>query len=573
MAAAKSLEAAYNELLQITQETPASEQQSKLSAFAKQHGNTFNFQPYEDLVNKANNEKLFTQLSQSLAKYHDNYDLQTAAFQSLRVLSRSKVGVNVLMTEQFHELMLNALKSLRRKLIVQALAVMANLCFMNKEQVTAHAVKFKTYQQIVDIVTSKDDKFRGQDRIYFLGLNCLFYLVLDKSIGQDIYNQNAFFQWLFDLFLEKSKHCQRQQFWNRLKQEAKTANDDKKSEEKEPPQNDDNAASNGKTDEDITYNTDEDCRLMVEVLRILFNFTLVQTNVLKFKLDTFEPDYQRKVVGRAVELLSLPCEWEPEFSLHCNAKLEHLCETPGLISIKIKICNVALYDGDILGMNLSVASAQPLCRLMEFYCMQTRHKYETMPQIAAMMMFLKAVCRYNGKVRDEIKKYIFKDDANPTEADSDDDDDENDTSSSPQEERDKMMRPKHLDKVKDGEETIKNLLIKHCTSVNYSVKRTVAEFLFALCGEDQQEMIRLCGLGNAIGIFVDKGIPGFAGAADRATNLDDVARLRRMKEKQEKQKGKTEKTEAQSDGKKSNKKNAGDNNNNDNGDTGKPQSG
>ena len=39
------------------------------------------------------------------------------------------------------------------------------------------------------------------------------------------------------------------------------------------------------------------------------------------------------------------------------------------------------------------------------------------------------------------------------------------------------MRPKNLDKVKDGEETIKNLLIKHCTSVNYNVKRTVAEFL------------------------------------------------------------------------------------------------
>merc|ERR1712019_46689 len=93
-----------------------------------------------------------------------------------------------------------------------------------------------------------------------------------------------------------------------------------------------------------------------------------------------------------------------------------------------------------------------------------------------------------------------------------------------------VMKPKHMGTVKDGEESIKNLLIKHCTAVNYSVKRTVAEFLFALCGDDQQEMVRLCGLGNSIGIFVDKGIPGFAGAADKATNLDDIAKLRKKKE-------------------------------------------
>merc|ERR1712087_92109 len=99
------------------------------------------------------------------------------------------------------------------------------------------------------------------------------------------------------------------------------------------------------------------------------------------------------------------------------------------------------------------------------------------------------------------------------------------------EERDKMMRPKALDEVKDGEETIKNYLIKCCTDVNYSVKRTVAEFLFALCGDDQKEMVRLCGLGNSIGIFVDKGIPGFAGAANKATNLDDITKLRKEKEK------------------------------------------
>merc|ERR1712129_412430 len=213
----------------------------------------------------------------------------------------------------------------------------------------------------------------------------------------------------------------------------------------------------------------------------------------------------------------------------------HLIETPGLIAIKIKICNVALYDGDILGMNLKMKSVKPLCELLEFYCMQTRHKFETMPQISAMMMFLKAVCRYNGKVRMGIKEYIFRQDADPNNEPSDDEEEETVDDA---EAKSKMMKAKNLDKVEDGEESIKNLLIKHCTCVNYSVKRTVAEFLFALCDDNQQEMIRLCGLGNSIGIFVDKGIPGFAGAADKATNVNDVKKMKELKEKRKGGKGK-----------------------------------
>jgi len=296
---------------------------------------------------------------------------------------------------------------------------------------------------------------------------------------------------------------------------------------------------------------------------------------LKFKLDTFPADYQRKVVGRAVALLTIPCEYEPEFDLYCNAKLEYLCETPGLISIKLKICNVALYDGDILGMNLKPESADSICKLMEFYCMQTRHSYDTQPQIAAMMMFLKHVCRYNGKVRAGIKQYIFKDDAEINSDDSESEEEELD----PIEARNKQMKPKHLDKVKDGEESIKNLLIKHCTSVNYNVKRTVAEFLFALCGEDQKEMTRLCGLGNSIAIFMEKGIPGFVNAADQGMDLSQMAKMKRAKEKKEQ----TEQKESKGVDKqtKQNKPNDSNNNNNNNdnnnngpsNDASKPQSG
>lgn len=328
-----------------------------------------------------------------------------------------------------------------------------------------------------------------------------------------------FFKWLFDLFLEKTQYFNDKKFWIRKKVKGKEQNE-KDSDPKEDEKSDENA---------VEYTMEEDIRLVQEVLRILFNFTLVNTNVLRFKLDTFEPDYQRAVVGRAVQLLSIPCEFEPEFDLFCNAKLGYLIEAPGLISIKIKLCNVALYDGDILGMNLPVESADAICKLLEFYCMQTRHETRTAQQICAMMMFLKAVCKYNGKCRMEIKRYIFGEDA---ETDKSDDEEEEEETNDPVEARNKMMKPKQLDEVKKGETTLKNYLIECCTSVNYSIKRTVAEFLFALCGDNQDEMIRLCGLGNAIGIFVDKGIPGLAGAADKGTNLEKLAKLKRLQEKE-----------------------------------------
>ncbi len=248
---------------------------------------------------------------------------------------------------------------------------------MNKDVVSRHFVKHKTYTQISDLMTNKNGTFKSNvDRISVLGLNCMFYLVLEKEIGTAIYNDNLFFKWLFDLFLEKSKHFNDRRFWIRNK--LKAQNENKKEEDE-------------KSSDAPQYNTDEDCRLISELLRVLFNFTLIQTNVLKFKLDTFPPDYQRAVVGRAVRLLTVPCQWEPEFHTKCAADIKHLLDVPGLIGIKIKLCNVALYDGDILGMNLVPESAVPVCDLLTFYCMQTRENTQTAQQVAATMMFLK-VC-------------------------------------------------------------------------------------------------------------------------------------------------------------------------------------
>lgn len=266
---------------------------------------------------------------------------------------------------------------------------------MDRETVFAFSIKHKTYLQIRDIVMNKDGLFKtlqSRDRMAFLGLNALFYLVLNQEIGTVIYNDNVFFKWLFDLFLEKSSHFNDPRFWVRdcIKKQRAEASALMQSMKGLAIGSEDEKSGDSNSENAPVYNSDDDCRLMIEVLRILFNFTLIETKVLKFKLDTFPPDYQRAVVGRAVRILTLPCQWEAQFDMDCRADLVHLIPAPGLINIKIKICNVALYDGDILGMNLVPQSAVPICDLMTFYCMQTRNEKQA-EQISAMMMFLK-VC-------------------------------------------------------------------------------------------------------------------------------------------------------------------------------------
>eukprot|EP01084_Bolivina_argentea_P017221 32168_1 len=158
-----SFKKSYNQLLHITEKTSKSQQQTILTSFVKQHADTFDFKQY-DFVTEDSNTKLFKVLTHSLITNTKDFDLQTAIFQTIRVLSRSKTGIHVLMEEEFHKRMIIALKSYRRKLIVQTLAVMANLCFMDKDKVTSYAKQHKTYKEITDILTNKDDKFKKKKK-------------------------------------------------------------------------------------------------------------------------------------------------------------------------------------------------------------------------------------------------------------------------------------------------------------------------------------------------------------------------------------------------------------------------
>ena len=91
-----SFEELYNELLNLKEDTLPETQQKTFKRFANQYSNLFNFQKYNNIVTKDCNLKLFTLITKSLILNKNNYDLQASMFQTVRVLSRSKIGVDVL---------------------------------------------------------------------------------------------------------------------------------------------------------------------------------------------------------------------------------------------------------------------------------------------------------------------------------------------------------------------------------------------------------------------------------------------------------------------------------------------
>jgi len=71
-------------------------------------------------------------------------------------------------------------------------------------------------------------------------------------------------------------------------------------------------------------------------------------------------------------------------------------------------------------------------------------------------------------------------------------------------------------------QSIKSLLLPLLTSLHYSIKQLAGELIFVCCSKDSFEYIRLCGFGNAVGLLVDKDLPGFMGLKEKAHDVDDL---------------------------------------------------
>jgi len=49
-------------------------------------------------------------------------------------------------------------------------------------------------------------------------------------------------------------------------------------------------------------------------------------------------------------------------------------------------------------------------------------------------------------------------------------------------------------------------VIKLMTSIDYTLKRVVGDFVYAVVGEDPRELIRLCGIGSSAGVLQERGM-------------------------------------------------------------------
>lgn len=277
---------------------------------------------------------------------------------------------------------MQTLQSNRRKLVIQSLSCLCNTCALNTKEIQENALKYESYAIIIrNLQENEIFKNAENTKIQYLSFLLLFYFTVNKEIQKILYPNDIFFRFMFDLFLSKTKYYQNKNFWDRS---SSTTTDDNKN----------------STECDMQFNTSDDCKLICEILKVIFNFTMHEQSVLKYKLDKYPANYQRLVVGRAVAILRLDnFEYESEFSLDVHAQhLQHLLSTPGLISVKKNLCNVSLYNADILGMNLHANDAIAIGQLFEFDAIHTRYDHQTQKNLCPILMFLKSVCEFNGKL-------------------------------------------------------------------------------------------------------------------------------------------------------------------------------
>lgn len=70
--------------------------------------------------------------------------------------------------------------------------------------------------------------------------------------------------------------------------------------------------------------------------------------------------------------------------------------------------------------------------------------------------------------------------------------------------------------------SLKSRLIRHITTLDFRLKQLVSEMIYELCSEDATDYIRLTGMGNAVGLLAEKGLPGFSKLKEQAYSIDDL---------------------------------------------------
>jgi len=183
--------------------------------------------------------------------------------------------------------------------------------------------------------------------------------------------------------------------------------------------------------------------------------------------------------------------------------------------VKSDICNTLIYVPEIAHFLVpEPRSVVGLTQLLYRRCYT--HEDVREDRMSPILIGLTKIAELNSDVRDLLKRIIFGKNAfAPPNSKT-------------------AMGPFGKEKDRQASRNPHSLraqLVQYITSYRMNLKSVVSEFFWTLANKESQEYMRLVGLGNAVGLLTDKGLPGFAGLSQKAINIDDFIRAKKGKEK------------------------------------------
>jgi len=188
-----------------------------------------------------------------------------------------------------------------------------------------------------------------------------------------------------------------------------------------------------------------------------------------------------------------------------------------LLQVKSDICNALIYVPEIAHfLAQEPRSVVGLTQLLYRRCYTMESVREE--KMTPILIALTKIAEVNQGIRNSLKKIIFGKNASAPA--------NSKTAMGPfgkEKDRQALRNPHSL----------RAQLVQYITSYRINLKSVVSEFFWILANKESQEYMRLLGLGNAVGLLADKGLPGFAGLSQNAIDIDDFIRAKKAKKKKD----------------------------------------
>lgn len=247
--------------------------------------------------------------------------------------------------------------------------------------------------------------------------------------------------------------------------------------------------------------SEEKCRAFIELWKVMFNLGLnhAESNLT----DRLNPLIFIKLTECVGDFLSIQMNVaDHDF----NKKMAATPIIPNICSAKLSIINCLMnIKNDMSNLLNKRKILTALGDLLEYQCLDDKNPESALAPIIAV---LNGLCRGNNEILTFFRKMLWGSSCD-IEVREDDTELIN-------------MDPKQDENTNERITTVRNILIKHVTSLHITLKLQVSEFLFTLSNSDPNEYIKRTGFGNAIGLLVERGFPGFDNIVSKEVDLADL---------------------------------------------------